>query len=115
MRTVSTMANGIAHISFPGGGVFLPARSPYDRQLLAEHIGERVQAKGQVQVLMREQCWIVRRKLGAQAACCNRCGMTAVPACYSRGCEEICYCVACAVGEDGDPEPLPRGTERRVG
>ena len=112
---MSAMANGIAHISFVGGGVFLPARSPYDRQLLAEHVGERVQAKGQVQVLMGDRRWIVRRNRGALVARCTRCGMPAATACYSRGCEEVCYCVACAFGDDMDPVPLPRVAERRVG
>jgi len=115
MSTMSAMADGIAHISFAGGGVFLPARSPYDRQLLAEHIGERVQAKGQVQVLMGDQRWIIRRNRGAIATRCARCGMTAATACYLRDCDEVGYCIACAFGNAKDPVPLQRVAERRVG
>jgi len=28
----------IAHISFDGGGLIVPAQRPYERQLLVEHI-----------------------------------------------------------------------------
>ena len=112
---MNAMAKGVAHISFAGGGVFLPARSPYDRQVLAEHVGERVQAKGQVQVLMGDQRWLVRRNRSPLAARCASCGMTAVNACYSRGREEVCYCVACAFGNDVDPVRQEHSPERRVG
>ncbi len=112
---MSAMANGVAHISFVGGGVFLPARSPYDRQMLAEHIGERVQAKGQVQVLMGDRRWIIHRNRGPLAARCARCGMAAATACYTRGREEICYCVPCAFGAELEPAALPCPAGRKVG
>jgi hypothetical protein len=98
---MNAMAEGIAHISFAGGGMFLPARNPYDRQMLAEHVGERARAKGQVQVLMGDQRWMVRRACGAAAVRCALCGMGSTTACYSkvRACEDVCYCVACALGE----------------
>jgi hypothetical protein len=36
------ITKGIAHVSFPGGSMVLPARTPYDRQMLLEHIVDRV-------------------------------------------------------------------------
>ena len=112
---MNAMAEGIAHISFAGGGMFLPARNPYDRQMLAEHVGDRVGAKGHVQVLMGEQRWIVRRTCGATAVRCARCGMGSTTACYSRGCEDICYCVACALGNDLESVQPQRAPERSAG
>ena len=80
--------------------MFLPARNPYDRQILAEHVGERVRAKGQVQVLMGDRRWIVGRTGEATAVRCALCGMGSATACYSRGCEDIRCCVACALGRE---------------
>jgi hypothetical protein len=96
---MNAIAEGIAHISFAGGGMFLPARNPCDRQKLAEHVGERARTKGQVQVLMGDQRWMVRRPCAAAPVRCTLCGMGSTTACYSRAGEDICYCVACALGE----------------
>ena len=41
------LGQGIAHVSFAGGGFFVPARSSYDRQLLADHALARVRVKRQ--------------------------------------------------------------------
>jgi len=111
------MAKGVAHISFAGGGVFLPARSPYDRQVLAEHVGERVQAKGQVQVLLDDQRWIVRRNRNPFTARCAKCGSVAATASYFRACEDIGYCAVCALGNGTDVDTVQpeRAAERRVG
>lgn len=112
---MNAMAKGVAHISFAGGGIFLPARNPYDRQLLVEHVGARVQSSGPVQVLLEDQVWMVHCNRGSGAARCTRCGMAAATACYSRGGEENCYCVACALGTEVEPVQLQRAPERRVG
>jgi hypothetical protein len=111
---MSAMAKGIAHVSFAGGGLFLPARSPYDRQVLAEHVRERVRANGRVQVLMGEHLWMMHRNRGTTTYCA-RCGVAAGIACHFSGSGEACYCVACALEEGVDRAPLPRAAERRVG
>ncbi len=46
------LAKGIAYVSFPGGGMFVPARSPYDRQMLVECVADRTLGTYKVQVLM---------------------------------------------------------------
>jgi hypothetical protein len=97
---MNEMAEGIAHISFAGGGMFLPARNSYDRQMLAEHVGERARAKGQVQVLMGERRWMVRRTCDSAAVRCALCGLGSTTACYSKSCEDICYCVGCALARE---------------
>jgi hypothetical protein len=76
------MTKGIAHVSFPGGGMFVPARNPYDRQLLAEHVLSRARAKGQVQVLLDDQRWMVYHSPGRRNICCSRCGVAVDSACY---------------------------------
>ncbi len=111
---MSAMAKGIAHVSFTGGGIFLPARSPYDRQLLAEHVRERVQAKGQVQVLMGDHLWMMHRHRGTTTYCAW-CGEAASIACHFGGSGDACYCVACALEAEVEPAPAQCARERRVG
>lgn len=46
------LAKGIAHVSFAGGGILVPARDPDDRQTLVEHVADHIRAKGQVLLSM---------------------------------------------------------------
>ncbi len=134
------MTKGIAHVSFSGGGMFVPARNPYDRQLLAEHVLSRVRAKGQVQVLLDNQRWMVDRSPGRRSICCSRCGIAVDSACYLSPAASVIsmarsgwslrasksdtllvpregapYCVACAFEErTARPGHLPPVAERRA-
>jgi hypothetical protein len=110
---MNAMAKGIAHVSFAGGGFFLPARNPYDRQVLVEHVSETVRTKGRVQVLMADQLWTVHRNRGSNTTPCVRCGQAAPTVCHFGG-REACYCVTCALGQDGEPVQVA-AVERRAG
>jgi hypothetical protein len=106
---------GIAHVSFSGGGIFLPARNPYDRQMLMEHIADRVRMKGQVQVLLDNQRWIVHRRRGPLSVCCAGCGESVDSACYSSASGDVGFCVRCAFGDIVEPVLSQRHEARRVG
>ena len=54
------ITNGIAQVSFPGGNMFLPARDPYDRQMLLEHIVAGAHAGRRVRLLVDDLRWTVR-------------------------------------------------------
>jgi hypothetical protein len=99
---MTALAKGIAHISFPGGGIFLPARNPYDRQTLMEYVDDNVRSKGQVQILVDDQRWLVRCVRVPAGAGCSGCGHALHCACYSAARAETAYCVKCAftTGED---------------
>jgi hypothetical protein len=92
------LSDGIAHLSFRGGGFFLPARSPYDRQLLVEYVSARVRADGEVQVLLGNQRWMVHAHRGTLAAPCSICGQAVDSACYSSSAGDAPHCVKCAFG-----------------
>src|SRR5690242_6101556 len=92
------LPKAIAHVSFPGGGIFLPARSPYDLQMLTEHIADRVRSKGHVQVLLDEQRWMVHLNRGPIRICCASCGDSADSTCYRAPDGDAAYCVPCALG-----------------
>jgi hypothetical protein len=110
---VNEMRNGIAHISYRGGGLFVPARTPYDRQLLVEQVVERVRTKGQVQVLVDDQRWMVYSSGGAAPLCCAGCGLSHTSACYSAVLDEAAFCVKCAFGT-GSAEPAPGSRRQRL-
>lgn len=74
----------------------MAARNPYDRQLLAEHVLSRARTKGQVQVLIDNQRWVVHRRPGPRSVSCSRCGLVVDSACYLVAKEGIPYCVSCA-------------------
>lgn len=102
---MSTLANGIAHVSFPGGSVFLPARTPYDRETLVEYIDHTVHVNGRVQVLLADQRWLA--SLGrhdAAAADCAGCRRTLAVACYAASSASVTpYCPGCAFAADTEP------------
>lgn len=97
---------GIAHISFAGGGVFLPARNPYDREVLVEHVADRVRSKGEVLVTLDDRYWSVCKSDGALGACCFACGYSLGSALYSATNEQTAYCVKCAFGDNKEAEQL---------
>ena len=109
------LARGIAHVSFPGGGIFLPARGPYDRQTLIEHVTQRVRAKGRVQVLVDNHRWMVQSSAPPLATTCTACGQAADAACYSNASSGAAYCVHCAIGGVTRVEPARHEEWRQVG
>ena len=90
------VAQGIAHVSFSGGGIFVPARTPYDRQMLIEHVVDRVRAKGQVQVLVDSQRWLVHLLRERSATKCWSCGIAPDSVCYPTAASDVVLCVRCA-------------------
>ena len=109
------LASGIAHVSFPGGGAFLPARDPYDRQTLIEHVNQAVRAKGRVQVLIDNHRWMVQPNASSLAIPCALCGQTADIGCHSTGGYGVSYCVRCALGGVTRVESLHHEEFRQVG
>jgi len=100
-----TLARGIAHVSFAGGGVFLPARNPSDRQSLIADVALRARMNDLVQVLIDDQRWIVRALHEQCVAGCSRCGLALQPACYSAADERAAYCVTCVFARETKPTP----------
>ena len=88
---------GIAHISFNGGGLFLPARNPYDREMLVEHVTDSVRSKGQLRVRVDNVFWSVLPSNGSPEAACEGCGGSL----HSLSCsiaDGQDYCAKCAFG-----------------
>ncbi len=95
-------AKGIAHLSFAGGGIFLPARSAYDRQHLIENVTHTAAQHGRVQILVDDQRWLVQPDVGGRTPSCVDCGALAQPPCRA-GDGGGAHCVRCALGTNGPP------------
>jgi len=108
---MSILSPGVAHVSFKGGGMFLPVRTPYDRQTLIDHVSDRVRSKTHVQVLIDRRRWLVDRNLFA-ASECSACGRKLDTACYDPVDHDSVYCVHCVFGEPASSE-LPTTMRRR--
>ncbi len=94
---MTALAKGVAHVSFPGGGIFLPARTPYDRETLMEYVTHTVHVNGRVQVLVDDRRWLVRGRRGTAAGRCAGCDHFLDAACNTA--EDpgtIDYCMNCA-------------------
>ena len=110
------LTDGIAHVSFRGGGFFLPVRTPYDRQMLIEHVASRVRVKGRVQVLVDDRHWMIDLNHEASAPSCMSCGHMMDSACYCTRSAGQPYCVRCALGVDAATfEPARPELQRSVG
>jgi hypothetical protein len=109
------LAHGIAHVSFRGGGFFLPARDPYDRQTLIEHITQYLRTKGHVQVLLDNHRWIVHPRTRPLATNCAACGQAAEAACYANTSNSPPHCLGCALGGRTHVEQLSHEEWRQVG
>lgn len=93
---MTSTAKGIAHVSFPGGGVFLPTRSATDRHQLIKYVDAHLRASARVQVLLGNQRWVARTAAGVR---CERCD-GAVERALASPTERATYCVSCALGGD---------------
>lgn len=93
-------AEGVAHVSFPFGAFWLPVRTPYDRQLLIEHVAHRVRAdhQHQVQVLVSNRRWFVCLRRGPYVEHCCVCGSVPNLTCHDAASDPIAYCIECAMG-----------------
>jgi hypothetical protein len=61
-----------AHISFAGGGLVLPAHTPYERQLVFEHVEASARHYGQIGLSANGRHWRISRA-SAHRNLCARC------------------------------------------
>jgi hypothetical protein len=88
--------NGVVHVTFVGGGIVLPARDPYDREMLVEQVAERVRRKGVVGVAVHGRTWRARRIGDAATTACTRCRRPVNRGCYATARGGAPHCLRCA-------------------
>lgn len=91
----------VVHVSFTGGGIFLPNEGPADRQYLVDYVAHLLHAKPKVQILRREQRWMAERS--GNYHCCACCGRATKAVCRDTGNETEAYCLRCALETEARP------------
>ena len=100
----------VAHVSYPGGGVFLPDHGPGDRHTIMEYVERLVTSKRKVQILLDNQRWLVQ---SSEHTCCASCDLATKTACREANEDGELYCLRCALSSTR-PEVRPRATARHL-
>ena len=88
---------GTAHISFAGGGLILPARTPYDRELVFEYIEASAKHHANLQLSAKGRHWTVSVKIARREPCC-KCSRSLRDLAYRGNGENFCaQCVGHAL------------------
>jgi hypothetical protein len=85
----------VAHVSFAGGGVFLPDHGPGDRRTLIDYVGRLANSKPKVQILLENQRWLAQP---CNHVCCACCGYACDVSCREASNETDAFCLTCALG-----------------
>lgn len=59
----------VAHISFDGGGIMIPVHTPYERQLMVEHVEASTNRYGCIRLEVNRQHWTISRNRGSRTVC----------------------------------------------
>jgi hypothetical protein len=100
----------VAHVSYPGGGVFLPDHGPGDRHTIMEYVERLVSSKRQVQILLDNHRWLVQ---SSEHACCAVCDLATKAACREANEGGELYCLRCALSA-ARAEERARATPRHL-
>ena len=61
--------NDTAHLSFKGGGLILPIHTPYERELLVEHVAASTRRHGRSRLEMNRRRWTISTSNGRRMVC----------------------------------------------
>lgn len=101
----------VAHVSYLGGGIFLPDHGPGERHTIIEYVTRLMQSKQTVQVLLDNQRWLVQT---GGHVCCARCDAATRTACREATRENDVYCLQCALSRPTRPEARSRVAPRHL-
>lgn len=79
----------IARLSFQDGGLFLPAKTPYDREVLFEYADQYARRYGRVRLELDHHECIVRLR-GEHPETCVTCGHWVGGVAYAVGARTLC-------------------------
>ena len=93
--------SNIAHVQ-GGSGIFVaPAQSPYDRQMLREHVERLVGHGSSLTLGLHGRQWIITRRSAANSPC-SSCTQPLGRLSCSRGGEAGATCIDCALRPGGN-------------
>lgn len=89
----------LVHLSFVGGGIFLPNEGPADRQDLVDYVAHLLHSRPAVQIRRSAQQWMAEQC--ADCCHCACCGRATKAVCYERTNAAEAYCLRCALETEG--------------
>jgi len=81
---------GVARISFQGGALFVPAKTPYDREVLFEHLDLYAKRHGTVRVELNRREWTVTKSSVGERSLCADCNRRLDALTYALGGRALC-------------------------
>jgi hypothetical protein len=81
--------HGTAHISFAGGGLILPAYTPYDRELVFEHIEASAKQHAHMELSAKGRHWTISVR-SARHETCFRCSRSLRDLAYRGNGQNFC-------------------------
>jgi hypothetical protein len=88
----------VVHVSFVGGGIFLPNEGPADRQYLVDYVAHLLHSQPKVQILRSSERWIAERCGGYCS--CTSCGRASKAVCRETSNTADPYCLRCALEKE---------------
>lgn len=84
---------GVAQISFSGGGMFLPSRTPYERELVFEHAESYARRYGKARLQLSRNFLLVSSEPSESNESCAECGQSLRSVTFATGGRVLCrYC-----------------------
>ena len=80
---------GVARISFEGGSCLLPAKTPYEREVLFEFLKQSTNRHGHARLALNQQGWIISR-IGCKQQRCASCHGWLRGVTYAQGNRALC-------------------------
>jgi len=96
-RTGRAAVKGIAQLVYPGGGIVLPARSAYERQVLVEHVAHRARRSTVVRLDLDGRRWSITADASVERPECGKCLRRVSVAGTSAAVTGV-YCLLCLIG-----------------
>ncbi len=86
-----------AHLTYHGGGLLIPARTPYERQVLREHVLACARHQAHLRVKVGRQLWTIERPTAERPHICVDCDRQLTVAALFRATDPRAHCVRCAL------------------
>ena len=101
----------VAHVSYLGGGIFLPDHGPGNRHTIIEYVTRLIRSKKKVQILLDNERWLVQ---SGRHVCCAGCQLATDTSCREATNEAEIYCLRCALALPARFDTGSRGAPRHL-
>ncbi len=86
-----------AHVMFGNGGLVLPNRTPYERQILQDYVVDQAHHTDKLRIRIGRMLWVAERPRDDRPMVCVHCRRPLKVAALHASGSEATYCAACAL------------------